>query len=336
MSTNERPLTGAISVAGTAVEQALTGDSIAATMPAPTVTARRPRAASSTPRTRVEDGAIEPDPPERALAGAQVVDRVVDILEAFPRLGPELGVSDVSRALGLKKATTHRLLASLLRRGLVAQDPVSRRYRLGIKLWELGSLATSQVDWVDRVKPYLQHLTDVSGETTHLAVLHDGQVLYVDKVESSRSFRMPSQVGRRLPVHCTGVGKALVAFLPDEVLKGIVTRRGMPQMTAHTVTELPVLRRDLATVRERGYAIDNEEIDEGLTCIAAPIRDHTSHVVAAISIAGPTSRLKLEVIPMRAAQVMQAANDVSLALGCPEEVLRPVDGAAARPAGISR
>src|SRR6185295_15554599 len=107
------------------------------------------------------------------------------------------------------------------RRGMVAQDPVSRRYRLGIKLWELGSLATSQVDWVDRVKPYLQHLVDASGETAHLAVLNDGQVLYVEKVESSRSLRMPSQVGKRLPVHCTGVGKALIAYLPDEVLKSL-------------------------------------------------------------------------------------------------------------------
>src|SRR3954464_8896580 len=134
---------------------------------------------------------LEPDDGERGVSGSQVVDRVVDILETFPALGPELGVSDVSRALGLKKATAHRLRASLLRRGLVAQDRVTRRYRLGMKLWELGSLATSQLDWVDRVKPFLQHLTDVSGETSHLAVLNDGQVLYVDKVESSRSLRMP-------------------------------------------------------------------------------------------------------------------------------------------------
>ncbi|MEA2622460.1 MAG: IclR family transcriptional regulator, regulon repressor [Chloroflexota bacterium] len=284
---------------------------------------RAAQAVTSAPIAALDIAAPDGDAGERSLAGAQVVDRVVDILEAFPRLGPELGVSDVSRALGLKKATTHRLLASLLRRGMVAQDPISRRYRLGIKLWELGSLATSQVDWVDRVKPYLQHLTDVSGETTHLAVLNDGQVLYVDKVESSRSLRMPSQVGRRLPVHCTGVGKSLVAFLPDEVLKGIVARRGMAQMTAHTVTDLAILQQDLARARERGYAIDNEEIDEGLTCIAAPVRDHTSHVVAAISIAGPTSRFKPEVIPVRAAQVVEAANEMSLALGCPAEVLRP-------------
>ena len=226
-----------------------------------TATQPRSRRAGTVPDLDAVDAAVpadaDPDGPTAAsdpgkagvdgegdrIVGAQVVDRVVDILETFATIGPELGVSDVSRALGLKKATAHRLLASLLRRGLVAQDPVTRRYRLGMKLWELGSLATSQLDWVDRVKPFLQHLTDVSGETSHLAVLNDGQVLYVDKVESSRSLRMPSQVGKRLPVHCTGVGKALIAFLPEEVLRGVLSRRGMPRMTAHTITDRDVLLR---------------------------------------------------------------------------------------------
>jgi DNA-binding IclR family transcriptional regulator len=270
------------------------------------------------------------DPSERTLAGAQVVDRVVDILETFASQGPELGVSDVSRALGLKKATTHRLLASLLRRGIVAQDRETRRYRLGMKLWELGQLAISQVDWVERVKPYLQGLTDSSGETTHLAVLSDGQALYVEKVESSRSLRMPSQVGRRLPVHCTGVGKALVAFLPEEVLEGLLTRRGLAGMTPNTITDMDALQRELARVRERGYAVDNEEIEEGLRCIAAPVRDHTGHVVAAVSIAGPSSRLRPDTVPAQANDVVAAANGMSLALGCPPSMLRPANNAPLR------
>lgn len=261
-------------------------------------------------------------PSEGTLAGAQVVDRVMDILELLPRLGPELGVSEISRALGLKKATTHRLLAALRRRGVVTQDPVSRRYRLGMKLWELGAVATSQVDWVDRVKPHLEHLTRVAGETTHLAVLSDGQVLYVDKVESSRSLRMPSQVGRRLPVHCTGIGKALIAFLPDEVLRGLVLRRGLPRFTTSTITDLDALERELAEIRRRGYAIDHEEIEEGLVCIGAPVRDHTTHVVAAVSIAGPASRLRPPSIEGSAGHVVEAANAISVALGCPPDLLR--------------
>lgn len=261
--------------------------------------------------------------PERALVGAQVVDRIVDILETFTWLGSELGVSDISRALDLKKATAHRLLASLRRRGLIAQDPVSRRYRLGMKLWELGTMATSQVDWADRVKPFLERLTETSGETTHLAVLHDGQVLYVDKVESSRSLRMPSQVGRRLPVHCTGVGKALIAYLPDEVLTGLVARRGLPSFTRRTITDYESLMTELARTRDRGYSVDNEEIEDGLVCIGAPVRDHTAHVVAAISIAGPSSRLRPETISDHARDVVEMANAMSATLGCPPDLLRP-------------
>ena len=272
------------------------------------------------------DGAAG-DTPDRVLAGAQVVDRVVDILEAFTWLGPELGVTDISRALDLKKATAHRLLASLRRRGIIAQDPSTRRYRLSMKLWELGTMAASQVDWVDRVKPYLQQLTDRSGETTHLAVLNDGQVLYVDKVESPRSLRMPSQVGRRLPVHCTGVGKALIAYLPDEVLQGLIARRGLVSYTRNTITDLDELRAELARTRERGFTVDNEEIEEGLVCIGAAVRDQTAHVVAAISIAGPSSRLRPETIGDHARDVVEMANAMSATLGCASDLLRPAAGA---------
>jgi DNA-binding IclR family transcriptional regulator len=253
--------------------------------------------------------------PERSLAGAQVVDRVVDILETFTRLGPELGVSDISRALDLKKATTHRLLASLRRRGIVEQDGRSRRYRLGLKLWELGQLATSQVDWLERIRPLLQQLTDRVGETTHLAVLNDGQVLYVDKVESTRSLRMPSQVGRRLPAHCTGVGKALIAFMPDDLVWALIARRGLPAFTRNTITDPAALAVELATIRSRGYSIDNEEIEEGLVCIGAPVRDHTSQVVAAVSIAGPSSRVRPELIEGHAQSVVEMAAAMSAALG---------------------
>jgi DNA-binding IclR family transcriptional regulator len=262
---------------------------------------------------------------EKSLAGAQVIDRVIDILETFTRMGPDLGVSEISRALGLKKATAHRLLASLRRRGIVAQDPVTRRYRLGLKLWELGAMATIQVDWVDRVHGDLERLMDATGETAHLAILSDGQILYVDKVESSHSLRMPSQVGRRNPVHCTGVGKAQIAFLPDEALAGMIARRGLASFTSNTLTDPAELRAELAKVRARGYAVDNEEIEEGLVCIGAPVRDHAGLVVAGVSIAGPSSRLRPVTIPAHARSVVEAAVAMSVVLGCPVDLLQGAD-----------
>lgn len=259
---------------------------------------------------------------EAPINGAQVVDRVVDILEAFARAESDLGVSDVSRLVGLKKATAHRLIAALRRRGLVTQDPLTRRYRLGLKLWELGTLATAQVDWIDRAKPYLEQLTRETGETSHLAVLSEGQVLYVEKVESPRSLRIPSQVGRRLPVHCTAVGKALVAFLPDDVIKSLAEHHGLPAFTKNTITDLDRLREELANARARGYTTDNEEIEDGLACIGAPVRDHSAHVVAAISIAGPASRVRGERMSAHIRAVIHAANSISRLLGCPPELLR--------------
>jgi DNA-binding IclR family transcriptional regulator len=288
----------------------------------------------------VEDGPVSPDEPEALddpqarLTGAQVVDRVVDILEAFLRLGPQLGVSELSRALGLKKATTHRLLASLRRRDMVAQDPITRRYRLGVKLWELGSRATSELEWMERAKPYLQRLTDETGETAHLAVLNDGEVLYIDKVESQHSLRMPSQVGRRLPAHCTGVGKALIAHLPADDLAAIVARRGLPRFTDHTMTDLDALARDLTKVRRLGYSVDDQEIEEGLRCIGAPVRDHSGRVVAAVSVAGPVTRLPTAEVPRIGEIVMAGARSISAALGCPPQYLdlpHPEGAARTRP-----
>ncbi len=254
---------------------------------------------------------------DRVLSGAQVVDRVIDILESFEWLGPQLGVSEISRALDLKKATTHRLLASLRRREIIAQDPITRRYHLGMRLWQLGMLALNQVDWIDRARPYLRQLRDETGETTHLAILEDGQVLYIDKVESEHSLRMPSQVGRRLPAHCTGVGKALLAYLTPAELAEVIEQRGLAAITPRTITERHMLVSELTEVRKQGYAVDDEEIEMGLRCIAAAVRGHGGAVVGAISIAGPSSRLRREDVDRHAEHVVSAAQQISQALGAP-------------------
>jgi DNA-binding IclR family transcriptional regulator len=258
--------------------------------------------------------AIDDDSAAASL-GSQGVDRVADVLEAFLWLGPELGISELARGIGLPKATTHRLLASLRKREFVTHDAATRRYRLGMRLGELGAVAGASMTWLVEAKPELEALAHEAGETVHLAVLEDDQVLYVDKVESDRSLRMPSQVGRRLPAHCTGVGKALIAFIPEVRLMAIIDRRGLPRFTAHTITDPVKLRAELEVVREVGYATDNEEIEDGLRCIAAPVRDQNGNVIAAISIAGPSSRLPDRVIAARAARVMAAADGITTRLG---------------------
>lgn len=297
-------------------------------------TSHLPAADSSAPSGRVSDPATSAPVGAQPISGAQVVDRVADILEAFLWLGPELGVSELARAIGLTKATAHRLLASLRNREFVAQDPATRRYRLGMRMWELGAIARASMDWLAEAKPELEVLAAQIGETAHLAVLDDDQVLYVEKVESVHSLRMPSQVGRRLPAHCTGVGKALIAFLPEDRLSAVIAHRGLPRFTAHTITDPVALNAALETIRANGYATDNEEIEEGLRCIGAPVRDHTGAVIAAISIAGPASRLPEDDTPRLAAQVRSAADAISNRLGYPG--IRVTHRPAAAAAGSAR
>ena len=282
-----------------------------------TSAARTPGAVPSspvkTPDPEPHNGAPA-DHADRAPAGAQVVDRVVDILETFLWLGPELGVSEISRTLGLKKATTHRLLASLRRRNMVAQDPVTRRYRLGGKLWELGSIATSQIDWAARVKPFLEDLTRDSGETSHLAVFSDGQVLYVEKVESSKSLRMPSQVGRRLPFHCTGVGKALVAYFPDEVLDGLIARRGLPRFTSNTITDPAKLHRS-SRARASGVIPSTTKRSRRASSASGRPCGTTAPTSWRRSASPAPPRGRAADAPRHAALVMTASNAISRALG---------------------
>jgi DNA-binding IclR family transcriptional regulator len=284
---------------------------------------RESPAGTGSPRPAEE----EPEPKtggtsERSMMGAQVVDRVADILEVFLRSGPELGVGEISRALDLKKATAHRLLSALRRRNFLTQDPASRRYRLGMKLWELGSAATRELDWVAQVKPYLERLTERTGETSHLAILDAGRVLYIESAESSRSVRMPSQVGKRAPFWSTAVGKALVAHLTEDVVAGFVSRQNPPGV--RDAEDLERLNAEMAEIRSNGYVIDYEGLEEGLFSVAVPVRNYTGHVIAAISLAGPSSRLSPDELKETAQEVLATGREISVDLGCPTAALTPV------------
>ncbi|MGH7819278.1 MAG: IclR family transcriptional regulator, partial [Candidatus Binatia bacterium] len=211
--------------------------------------------------------------------------------------------------------TVHRLLMVLERHRLVEKIPHSGRYGLGLKLFELGTRAVAQLGLGQRARPYLERLVAEVRETAHLCVLDEGEVLYLEKVEPSRTVRVPSSVGRRNPAHCTAVGKVLLAFLPPAELDAVVRRHALRAFTRNTITSLSALRRELDAVRERGYSVDNEEIEEGLVCVGAPVRDYSGSVVASISIAGPAFRLTKAKIPAVAAKVTRGAGEFSTALG---------------------
>jgi DNA-binding IclR family transcriptional regulator len=258
---------------------------------------------------------LETEPDDRYRV--QVVDRVLEILEAFSIDAPELGVSELSRTTGLNKGTAHRLLSALERHRLVEQDGTTGRYHLGLRLWELGNRAVARLELPGPAMPALHQLSADTGETAHLAVLDDGDVLYIAKVESKRPLRIPSQVGRRLPPHCTGIGKVLLAWLPPAELDQLIRRRGLPRFTPYTICDPKDLQSELMLIRHRGYALDREELEQGLRCVAAPIRDRSAQVIAAISVAGPSVRVNEGETPRLAEAVLHAAHSISRILGSP-------------------
>ena len=245
----------------------------------------------------------------------QSIARAVSILEHLAVNGNEDSLSNISRTLGLSKSTTYSIIATLEQLGLVQQDQASARYSLGIKLFELGQVVHSSMDLRKLAIASLQKLVEKYGETALLGILSQGEVVYIDKVDCLHSIGISSKIGGRNPAHCTGVGKMLLSGLSDEELKKFIDQKDLKKYTDKTITEPAVLRRHLYEIHKQGYAIDDEEIETGLRCIAAPIRNHRSEIIASISLSGPTQRMNKEKLDQTIADVVATANAISTQLG---------------------
>lgn len=244
------------------------------------------------------------------------VDRAIDILELISESDGGLGVTEISERLQLPKSTAFRLLSTLSYKGLVKKDESLKKYKLGIKLFQLGSEVFNELELRDEVRPFLEELVKEINETGHFVVEEQGEVIYIDKVESTHAIRQYSRIGRRVPLHCTGVGKAFLAFKSEEEIERLIEERGLQRFTANTITDYEALEKELNKIRENGFAIDNEEIQEHLMCVAAPIFNYLGEVVGAISIAGPKVRMGDEDnIKKIAARVKETAQMISARLG---------------------
>jgi DNA-binding IclR family transcriptional regulator len=237
------------------------------------------------------------------------------VIDALAEDSSAVSLAQLSAKLKLHKSTVHRLVMVLERHRLLERQPETGRYRLGLKLFELGSRAIAGMDLRERARPHLQRVMYETDETVHLCVLDEGEVLYVDKMEPQRSVRMASSVGRRAPVHCTSVGKAILAELPPADVEAIVRAHGLRPLTRHTVRTPAELTAELTTVRSRGYAIDDEENEEGVRCVGAAILDSTGTAIAAISVSGPSFRITKDKVPIVSRSVTAAAQAVSSQLG---------------------
>ncbi len=247
------------------------------------------------------------------------VDRALDILECVAAQNGVLGVDQIAAATGLPKSTVFRVLATLSGRRLVERDPQSQTYRLGMLALVIGARAMGDLDLRRSARPHLEQLVAATGETVHLSILSADNALCIDKLDASRSMRMASFVGFLDPLHCSGVGKALLAFQDDALRSQLLGRLRLEPHTPHTITDRTALVAQIAAIRAQGYAVDDEEIEQGLRCVAAPIRDHSGAVIAAVSISGPTTRVTEDSVGALATAVQGCARAISRELGAIEE-----------------
>lgn len=236
------------------------------------------------------------------------------LLKTFSAEEAELGITELARRLGLAKSTVHRLASSLVAEGFLEQNPADGRYRLGLSLFALGTLVRRRMDVTHQAKPCLDALRDRTGETVHMAVLDGSSIVYLFNIESPHAIRMHSYLGVRMPALCSSEGRALLAFSPPAVVARVL-RDGLVARTGKTVTDTKRLREILEQVRRDGYALDDEESEDGMRSIGAPIRDASGAVVAAVGMGGPVQRLTKRHLRTLIPMVTSTAEAISARLG---------------------
>jgi DNA-binding IclR family transcriptional regulator len=249
---------------------------------------------------------------------ATTIEKVCRVLNAFgPR--PSMGLTEVSGLTGLLKSDVHRILKSLAQFGFIEQDAQNRRYRLGLELLKLGHLVRERLQLSDIARPHLRHLAESVGASANLAVFDpvDQEIIFIEQIDAPSEVQIRWRIGRRVTAHATAVGKTLLAYLDPEVTRGVITKTGLEKRTRYTITDPKEFERELANIRVAGYGLDREEAVLGASCVAAPVRDHTGRVVAAVSVSMLAGRMGRQRETEIAGIVRSVAARIAAALGFP-------------------
>lgn len=242
------------------------------------------------------------------------IERALEILMLLFREKREMGITEIAAAMGLHKSTVHRALTTLQEYGFVEQNPVTSKYWLGIRLFSLGMLYRDKMRIQDLARPFTEELARKCREVVHMGILENqheiGRVLVIDKVETEQILSLTPRIGSGTPAHCSAMGKMLLAYQSDEYLEKFAAQ-GLPRYTKNTITDLEELKRELRQIKRQGYALDREEIEVGLTCVAAPILDGQGKAVAAVSVSGPVTRITPERLPLIINDVKETAARIS-------------------------
>lgn len=242
------------------------------------------------------------------------VKNALRILNSFTMDEPEKKISDISSSLGLNKSTVSRTMTTLASEGFVYKDPETKKYRLGFSILTLSGVINSNMDIYRESQPILNRLVETLGETAHISVFDNLEVVYLQKVECNHPVRFLTHVGKRNPPYCTSAGKVFLAHSGEEVVETII-KNGLFKYTRNTITDPVKLRSHLKEVKETGYAFSVEEFSEGVVTIAAPIYDYTGKVIASLSVVGPKQRINQQKIPFFAKKVISASMEISQNMG---------------------
>ena len=263
----------------------------------------------------ISTGEVSAPPKPRGESKVNSVDRALVILEYLGTQTKEVGVRELGQAIGLSKSSVHRILQTLRARGFVKWNPDNARYSLGMRAFEVGCGILRSMEAHAVAKPYLEQLVATLGETAFLGVLDDADLVIIDKIDGRRSVRMYADIGSRRPLHSTGIGKALLAHLDRAEIDRIIAAKPLSRYTKNTITDPEALRAELEKIRRLGYAEDNEEMEDGLYCIGAPLFNYSGKPVAAISIAVPKIGQQNVQKDRLIKAVVQAAQEISAKLG---------------------
>lgn len=245
----------------------------------------------------------------------QSVERALNILEYLSGNITELGITEIAEYMGLGKSTVYGLVNTLVQEGYLEQNPDNKRYRLGLKLFEMGCIVQQRMDIREIARPYLKELSEQFKMTVHMGLYKEQEVVYIDKMDAPDTRIVYSQVGKRAPMYCTGVGKAVLAELAPEDIDWILQSQELEALTPHTLTRKEDILKELEKIRKKGYSTDDEEVELGLKCVAAAIHDHQGRPVAAISISSSAVKLTDQKMKEAAVQITAATQEISKKLG---------------------
>lgn len=242
------------------------------------------------------------------------VKNALRILKCFTMDEPEKKISEISTILGINKSTVSRTMATLASEGFVYKDPDTKKYRLGFSLLSLSSIVNSNMDVYRESQPILNKLVENLGETAHISVLDQLEVIYLQKVECNHPVRFLTHVGRRNPPYCTSSGKILLAYAEEKMVEAVIAK-GLKKFTKTTISHPEQLRIHLKEIRKKGYTASFEEFHEGVVSIAAPIYDYRGKVIASLSVVGPKQRIQTNKVQGFAKKIIAAAHEISESMG---------------------